>query len=262
MTNTERNTKNQFKDYFSGNSNDYANYRPHYPEFLVNVLSSLAPDQNLVLDCGCGTGQLSVHLAGTFKNVIAIDASENQILNAEPRQNIVYHVKPAEKTGLDNHSVDLITVAQAAHWLDLDSFYQEVQRIAKPKAILALITYGVLFLKEESLNQVVQEFYYRTIYEFWPKERKDVEDGYINWNFPFDEIDFPKTNMNAVWNLFELLGYIKTWSAVKIAEKKLGYNPVDQLFDQLLPIWDEPYTTREIFWPLRGRLGRVIEHPQ
>ncbi len=63
-------------------------------------------------------------LSEYFKLVIASDASKKQIENAKPRNNIRYEVFPAEKTTLADSSVDLITIAQALHWFDLDEFYR------------------------------------------------------------------------------------------------------------------------------------------
>ncbi|MBE0772413.1 SAM-dependent methyltransferase, partial [Escherichia coli] len=49
-------------------------------------------------------------------------------------------------------------VAQAAHWLDLPRFYEEVRRVARADAILALVTYGVLHV-DGPMEPLVQHFY-------------------------------------------------------------------------------------------------------
>src|SRR5690606_7834750 len=120
-----------FKDHFSSGSADYAAYRPTYPVALVQELARISPATRLALDCGCGTGQLSVLLADHFAEVLAIDASPTQIANATPHRGVTYRVSLAENSGLPDASVDLVTVAQAAHWLDLESFYAEVRRVAR-----------------------------------------------------------------------------------------------------------------------------------
>ena len=245
-----------FKDHFSKGSADYASYRPSYPLDLVNKLADLCPTQNRVLDCGCGTGQLSVLLAERFNEVIATDASVAQIAKAEQKDRVVYKTALAEQSGLDDESVDLITVAQAAHWLDLDKFYKEVNRVAKPNGILALITYGVLHV-EGAADSLVQDFYYQTIGPYWPAERRHVEEGYRSLPFPFAEITVPTITMQEFWNLDELLGYLNTWSAVKEAKNILGFNPVDQLRVALLPEWGDCENKKKISWPLSVRAGQV-----
>ena len=245
-----------FKDHFSKGSKDYATYRPSYPIDLVNELADLCPTQNRVLDCGCGTGQLSVLLAERFAEVIATDASSAQIAKAKKEDGVIYRTALAEQSGLADESVDLITVAQAAHWLDLDKFYKEVTRVAKPNGVLALITYGVLHV-EGAIDSLVQEFYYQTIGPYWPAERRHVEDGYQSLLFPFTEIKVPAVTMQEFWSLDELLGYFNTWSAVKEAKNVLGFNPVDQLRAILLPEWGDPESKKKISWPLSIRAGRV-----
>ena len=246
----------EFKDHFSKVSEDYATYRPSYPLDLVNELADLCPTQNRVLDCGCGTGQLSVLLAERFEEVIATDASSAQIAKARKKEGVIYRTALAEQSGLADESVDLITVAQAAHWLDLDKFYEEVERIAKSNSILALITYGVLQV-EGAVDVLVQQFYYQTIGPYWPAERQHVEDGYQSLPFPFIEIKVPTINMQEFWSLDELLGYFNTWSAVKEAKNVLGFNPVDQLRIVLLPEWGNPESKKKITWPLSIRAGKV-----
>ena len=44
-----------FKDYFSQQSQDYALFRPHYPDTLGKILAELSPDTQLALDVGCGS---------------------------------------------------------------------------------------------------------------------------------------------------------------------------------------------------------------
>jgi SAM-dependent methyltransferase len=45
----------------------------------------------------------------------------------------------AENTTLADHSVDLLTSAQAAHWFDRDKAVREFQRILKPGGFLVLL---------------------------------------------------------------------------------------------------------------------------
>ncbi|AOA58094.1 class I SAM-dependent methyltransferase [Acinetobacter larvae] len=245
-----------FKDYFSKNAVGYALYRPSYPTDLINKLANLCSSHQRVLDCACGTGQLSVLLAERFNEVIATDASAAQIEQAESKAGVLYKVAGAEESGLADQSVDLITVAQAAHWLDLDAFYHEVQRVARPNAVIALISYGILHV-DGAEDSALQQFYYQTISEYWPIERKHVEDGYQSLYFPFAEITVPPINMYAYWDLEELIGYLKTWSAVHRAQEVLGYNPVDQLQDKLRRQWGNAKTKKKITWPLTIRAGSV-----
>ncbi len=245
-----------FKDHFSTRSGDYAEYRPTYPPALADYLASVAPGRGLALDCGCGTGQLSVLLAEVFARVVATDASAQQIENATPHQGIEYRVALAEQSGLADASADLVTVAQAAHWFDLDVFYAEVRRVLKPQGVIALITYGVIKTDGEA-GRLIDTFYYDVIGPYWPPERRHVESGYRELAFPFVEIVSPDLAMAADWSLAETLGYVDTWSAVRNAEKALGREPYERFSAALSEAWGDPARRQTIRWPLNLRIGRV-----
>jgi len=245
-----------FKDHFSSHSAGYAAFRPGYPEALADYLAGIAPARDLALDCGCGSGQLSVLLAERFARVVATDASAQQIANAAPHQRIDYRRAPAEASGLAAASVDLVTVAQAAHWLDLEAFYAEARRVARPGAALALITYGIIEL-DGAPGAIVARFYHEVIGAFWPPERRHVETGYRSLDFPFDELEAPPMAMRADWSLAALIGYVDTWSAVRNAEKALGRAPIEAFAAELEAAWGAAEDAREIRWPLSLRVGRL-----
>ncbi|SEI75392.1 Methyltransferase domain-containing protein [Azotobacter beijerinckii] len=245
-----------FKDHFSTAAAGYAAHRPSYPAALIDYLADLAPATACALDCGCGTGQLSGPLAGRFARVLATDASAAQIANAEPHPGVDYRVALAEDSGLPPASVDLITVAQAAHWLDLERFYAEVRRVARPGAALALISYGVLQV-EGPPTPLVEHFYYRVLGPWWPAERRHVEEGYRSLPFPFAERQAPALAIEVQWGLAELLGYLDTWSAVRELEKAQGRAPVERFAAELAAAWGDPAARRTVRWPLALRVGQV-----
>jgi SAM-dependent methyltransferase len=245
-----------FKDHFSTHSAGYAAYRPTYPGTLVEYLAGLCAHPGVALDVGCGTGQLSVLLAERFEHVIATDASAQQIEKAAAHAKVEYRAAPAENSGLPEHSVDLITVAQAAHWFDLQAFYAEARRIGKPGAVLALITYGVIQADPE-IDPVIQHFYKDVVGPYWPPERRHVEEGYRSLPFPFDELAAPALAIEVQWKAGDLIGYANTWSAVRGAEKALGREPVERFQRDLITAWEDPERPRTIRFPLSLRVARL-----
>lgn len=245
-----------FKDHFSTRSADYAAYRPTYPQAVADYLASLCDHPDVALDVGCGTGQLSVLLAERFGRVIATDASAQQIEKAETHARAEYRVAPAERSGLPDASVDLVTAAQAAHWFDLPAFYAEVRRIGKPGGVLALITYGVVQADSE-IDPVVQRFYKDVVGPYWPPERRHVENGYREFDFPFREFQAPPLAIEVSWRAADLIGYADTWSAVREAEKALGRQPIEAFRRDLLDAWGDPERRRPIGFPLSFRIGRL-----
>jgi SAM-dependent methyltransferase len=245
-----------FKDHFSATSADYAAYRPSYPRALVDFLADASPGTELALDCGCGTGQLSTLLAERFAKVIATDASSKQIEKAERREGVAYRVAPAEASGLPDGCADLIVAAQAAHWFDLPAFYAEARRVARARAIVALVTYGIIAM-EEPVDPVLQHFYWKVVGPYWPPERRHVEEGYRAFEFPFDEFAAPPLAIEVSWTLGQLAGYVGTWSAVRAAEKALGREPVERFRRERATAWGEPDLRRRVRFPLSLRVGRV-----
>ena len=247
----------RFKDHFSTRAAGYAAHRPTYPRALVDALADAAPARSVALDCACGTGQLSVLLADRFERVVATDASAAQVAHARPHARVAYSVAPAERSGQASASVDLVTVAQAAHWLELPQFYAEVRRVARPGALLALVTYGVLHIDEPAIDAVMQRFYGETLSPHWPPERRHVEDGYRTLPFPFPAVAMPELAITLCWGLSDLIGYTETWSAVRALETASGRAPITAFHDAIAAAWGDPDAHRTIRWPLSLRAGRV-----
>jgi ubiquinone/menaquinone biosynthesis C-methylase UbiE len=247
----------KFSDHFAPVASSYADFRPSYPGALFAWLASLVPRHDLAWDCAAGSGQASEGLAAYFERVVATDASQAQIAAAVPHPRIEYRVAPAEASGLPDNAVDLITVAQALHWFDLDRFYAEVRRVLRPAGVLAVWTYGVLAVEGEAVDALVQQFYHHTVGPFWPAERVHVETGYRFLPFPFTEVAAPPFTMAVHWTLPQLLGYFRSWSATGRFTSAQGYDPVISLEEQLPPIWGEATLRRHIAWPLAFRVGRV-----
>jgi SAM-dependent methyltransferase len=124
-----------FKDHFSTQAADYARFRPRYPREMFKYLGTVARSRALAWDCATGNGQAAVQLTEVFDRIIATDASEKQIANAEPHERVGISGRVGEESGLESGTIDLIMVAQALHWFDLDRFYAEVERLLKPRGV-------------------------------------------------------------------------------------------------------------------------------
>jgi SAM-dependent methyltransferase len=245
-----------FKDHFSIQADDYAKFRPYYPQQLFDYLGSIAPSRQLAWDCGTGSGQAAVGLALVFDRVIATDASEKQIANAQPHEHVEYRVAPAENSGIQSGTIDLIMVAQALHWFDLSRFYAEARRVLKPNGVLAASAYNLLQI-DPAIDEVVNRYYYEVVGPCWPPERKLVE-RFADLPFPFHEIGPPKFEMRASWNLDHLVGYLRTWSSTQRFIAVKGSDALKQIMDELGAAWGAPEQTRNVVWPLTLRVGRKL----
>lgn len=243
-----------FKDHFSTQSHAYASYRPSYPPELVDVLAEASPDTSVVWDVGCGSGQLSTLLNRRFSAVLATDASRSQIEQAVAAERVSYLCRPAEDSGFHERSVDCIVVAQAAHWFDMPRFASECRRVGKPRALVALVTYGWAFI-EPALDRLSNGFALETLTGFWPPERHHVDTGYRELEFPFEPVQLAAVTMRASWSVDQYLGYVGTWSAVA-ALRKAGRGEVFEAFAaSYTATWTGQVKTVE--WPLVIRAGRL-----
>lgn len=247
---------NTFKDHFSSASDRYAAYRPDYPAALFAWLAGLCAEHDLAWDCATGSGQAALGLAPHFHRVVATDASAEQIRHAAPHPLIDYRVAPAEASGLADHGVDLVAVAQAAHWFDLPRFYAEAARVLKSGGAIAVWGYGRMLLPGE-MDALFQRFYAETVGPYWPPERALIDDAYRSLNFPFAEIEAPAFAIEVEWTLPRLMDYLSTWSAVKRYQAARGRNPLPALLAELRSLWGDPEAARALQWPLFLRAGRV-----
>ena len=214
------------------------------------------PRRQAAWDAGCGSGQLSTILPARFARVIATDPSADQIAQARAHPAVEYRQASAEASGLEAGSVDLAVAAQAAHWFDLPRYYAEVGRVVRPGGLVALLAYGVVHV-DRDLIAIVDRFYWQTLAGFWPQERKIVEEGYRSLPFPFPELQAPAFAMTATWSLAQLLGYVRTWSAVQVIERARGGDAYAGFARALTAAWGDPDRSRAVRWDLAVRAGRV-----
>jgi SAM-dependent methyltransferase len=243
-----------FKDHFSDRAAGYASYRPTYKPELAAWLAGLVQRRELAWDVACGSGQLSTLLADHFDYVVATDASRDQIAQAKPHARVEYRVEPAESSTLASGTADLITVAQAAHWLDLEAFYKEVQRVARPGAAIALVAYHIAVI-DKHVDTVIDGFYSGTLAGYWPPDRKHIESEYRDLAFPFEKIPTPRMEMRVTWGVDQMMGYIRTWSAVRALEKAKGPELTDRFAAELRRAWGTG--ARDVCWPVVIIAGRV-----
>ncbi|EXJ95336.1 hypothetical protein A1O1_00456 [Capronia coronata CBS 617.96] len=144
-----------FRNYDSSSAAAYAQYRPPYPNQLIDIIIdkhvSTGGGLDLLLDVGCGPGTATRSLAPRFTHAVAADPGQSMVETARKIPSttksgtpVRFEMCEAEKvssllpvlqevagTG-SPECVDLITAAAAAHWFDLPRFYGEAAKILKP----------------------------------------------------------------------------------------------------------------------------------
>jgi Methyltransferase domain len=244
------------KDHFSGHAACYQQFRPTYPAPLFEFLSSMSPRHDLAWDCATGNGQAAVALVPYFERVIATDFSAQQIEQAQRDPKVRYLVAPADQVPIDAGTVDLVTVAQALHWFDLEKFYAEVRRVTNAGSVIAVWCYQIHHITPE-IDAIVHRLYSDIVGPYWPPERRIVEEGYDALPFPFDEIKAPEFGMAQSWNLEQVVGYFRSWSSTQRYQKATGEDPLQLIAGELAAAWGNPEMTRDVVWPLNLRIGRI-----
>ncbi len=246
-----------FKDHFSTQARSYAAFRPTYPPALFSALAAAAPSRALAWDVATGSGQAAVALAAHFERVVGTDASAEQLRHAEAHPRVTYRAEPAEASSFAAASVDLVTVAQALHWLDLERFWDEVRRVARPGAVVAAWSYGLMRVEAPGVDGALRRLHDEVMAPYWPTERAHVDDGYASLPFPFASLSLGAFEMAARWSLDELVGYLGTWSAVARYRKARGEDPMPEVRARLAEPWGAPETKHRMVWPLALRAGRT-----
>jgi SAM-dependent methyltransferase len=135
-------------------SSDYADHRPNYPDEFYQLLAGRGigvPGQQ-ILDLGTGVGFLAQKFAEQGAEVIGIDIDAGQLAVARQRAraagvSVDYRQAPAEETGLQDASFDVVSASQCWLYFDLERASREVIRLLKPSG--RLLTAHLCWLPRE-----------------------------------------------------------------------------------------------------------------
>jgi SAM-dependent methyltransferase len=130
---------------FSGRVENYARYRPGYPQEILSLLRDecgLTPAA-VVADVGSGTGILSEMFLKNGNTVYGIEPNR-EMREAGERflaayTNFTSRDGTAEATTLVDASVDFVTAGQAFHWFEREKARREFLRILKPGGWTVLV---------------------------------------------------------------------------------------------------------------------------
>ena len=240
---------------FSGIAREYAAVRPGYPPELFQWLAAEAPAREAAWDVATGSGQAAIGLAGHFARVVATDVSARQIEHARPHPRIEYRVAAAEESGLESNAYDLVTVAAAVHWFDLERFGREVRRVLRPGGVVAAWTYHVARITAP-LGAIFAPFYHDVRPYFAPRAR-EVDAGYEAIALPGERLAPPPFHATVRWTAEQALAFVRTWSGVQACLAATGRDPVIDLEPAVRRALGDDGRAQEFQLPLFVRVSRV-----
>jgi trans-aconitate methyltransferase len=150
----------------------YHQYRRGYPPEVIDTLTGafgLTAD-DVVIDLGCGTGQLTLPIARRVRAVAGIDpepdmlararqaAAEQGVANASWLLGADTDI-PALAALLGDRRAAAVTVAQALHWMRYRELIPALVPLLRPGGGIAVITNGTpMWLQDSPWSQALRSF--------------------------------------------------------------------------------------------------------
>lgn len=140
----------------------YDRARPSPPKSLLDLLEdALGHTPHVVVDLAAGTGLSTLPWAARATRVYGIEPSEAMryvaLRRAAALPNVEFHDGTAQATGLASASADIVTCAQALHYLEPEATFAEVARVLRPGGVFAAYDYDWL----PRAGRAIEEAYLR-----------------------------------------------------------------------------------------------------
>jgi ubiquinone/menaquinone biosynthesis C-methylase UbiE len=202
---------------FTNKAQDYAKYRPTYPQECINYLiKNMKIKNKIIADIGSGTGKFTELILDYIKKVYAVEPNRYMRRQAEKLLNknkkFISINGSAENTNLKNNSLDIIISAQAFHWFDLNKTKIEFRRILKSNSKIILIWNSKInntkYLKEQ--KQILNKYVLKE-----NNRNKNIVNRFFSNNYK--KISF---NHYQEFNLEGVLGRIKSLSYCPLPNTK------------------------------------------
>lgn len=176
----------------------YDRVRPSYPEELISDVIALVGLPCRAVDAGCGTGKATVMLAERGVQGVGVepDAEMAAIAKKKLEVHIGWRVEVSdfeEWQPKASESFDLITVAQAWHWIDHERGARQAERLLRRGGWLAIFGHDPEF-EDSPLRRTIDAIYEElspapSVKSQAPKERvphgsafgKPIEREYRGW---------------------------------------------------------------------------------
>jgi SAM-dependent methyltransferase len=150
----------------------YARFRRGYPPRVVGIVAEHfgLTRRDVVIDLGCGTGQLALPISQRVGTVIGIDPEPDMLAQARraaverDARNLLWIVgsdrdMPALGRALGQRGFAMVTIGQALHWMQPESLFGALAGLVRPGGGVGVITNGIpVWLQESRWSVALREF--------------------------------------------------------------------------------------------------------
>ncbi|HEY2793693.1 MAG TPA: class I SAM-dependent methyltransferase, partial [Micromonosporaceae bacterium] len=166
------------RDFSGAVADAYVRFRRGYPEPVIDAIVEqfgLGAD-DLAVDLGCGSGQLTLPLEARVGVVLGIDPEPDMLRHARISASERGITNASFLIGADRdvaalvgeRSIGALTVAVAIHWMDRDQLFRDVRPLLRPGGGIAVVTNGApLWLQDADWSRAL-----RACLETWTGERQ------------------------------------------------------------------------------------------
>ena len=209
------------KTAFTGTANDYALYRPAYPDALLSHLRNAAgtTGQGMLVDLACGPGRVTIPMAAHFRHIVAIDVEPEMIALSKQRASrlgvtsIDWRVTPAEQLDLAPACAELVTIGEAFHRLDQKRILELASAWLIPDGCLATLGGESIWSGREPWKRIVVAVANRwtsiTLAEPTAVEWHGQQDTLINAGWQAVEYQLC---VDTVWTTETIVGFMRSTS--------------------------------------------------
>jgi SAM-dependent methyltransferase len=148
----------------------YHRYRHGYPAAVIDALVGAfeLSARDIVVDLGCGTGQLTLPIAGRVRAAVGVDPEPDMLLRARRAArdldvpNVAWLIGgdddvPALAALLGGQSVAAVTIGQALHWMNDEALFRAVIPLLRARGGVAVVTNGTpLWLQDTDWSRAVR----------------------------------------------------------------------------------------------------------
>jgi SAM-dependent methyltransferase len=158
---------------FSGEVADlYHRYRHGYPDAVIDALAGTfeLTGQDVVVDLGCGTGQLALSMARRVRAVVGVDPEPDMLRRARQAAQDLDVIGVSWMLGTDadipalggllgDRSAAAVTIGQALHWMNHTDLFRAVSPLVRAGGGIALVTNGTpLWLQDTDWSRALRGF--------------------------------------------------------------------------------------------------------